>query len=126
MTREALMLMINSAGKMAKRIIFDATNSTRVRVNYDITGSGKNLDKLSSEEFAEMIFQKVEKANKNFKVSGKLFVEKDANGNVSILGNLNVQGKTTTVNTSVCDTFVQIVTPSVPYYLLHYFGRGST
>ena len=25
-----------------------------------------------------MIFQKVEKANKNFKVSGKLFVEKDA------------------------------------------------
>ena len=78
MTREALMLMINSAGKMAKRIIFDATNSTRVRVNYDITGSGKNLDKLSSEEFAEMIFQKVEKANKNFKVSGKLFVEKDA------------------------------------------------
>tara|TARA_R110002074_G_scaffold148231_4_gene299457 strand:- start:397 stop:1746 length:1350 start_codon:yes stop_codon:yes gene_type:complete len=77
MTREALLLMINSAGKMAKRIIFNQRGPTRVRPNYEIQGSGKGLDQLSDSEFAERILQSVEKANRKGKVSGKLVVESD-------------------------------------------------
>lgn len=78
-TREALTLLLNSAGKMAKRIILNQSGPTRVRVNYEGMGSGKGLDKLNQKQFAKLIIRNLEKAAKpgSSKVSGKAVIETD-------------------------------------------------
>jgi hypothetical protein len=72
LTRDSLLLLLNAAGKYAKRILIDKNRRSYVRPKYEHTGSARNLDELSSEDFAEKIMANLEKANRKGKVHGTM------------------------------------------------------
>jgi hypothetical protein len=72
LTRDSLVLLLNAAGKYAKRILIDKNRRSYVRPKYEHTGSARNLDELSSQDFAEKIMANLEKANRKGKVHGTM------------------------------------------------------
>jgi hypothetical protein len=83
-TREALIVAINTAALRAKRILLNSNDFTRVKTKYDGIGTNRNFAELSDKDFGKVILESLESASKRGKVHGTMKASSAGKGEIDI------------------------------------------